>query len=179
MVAGLWLSYLFLLFYLAIAAGAVTHIDLLLDNPVKLPFLNVELPLLAFFALAPILFVITHAHALVHFVILSGKVGSFHDEIDRYPANRAALQRQLPNNIFVQFLAGPDDIRKGGLGPILKVIAWITLVFGPILLLLLLQVRFLPYHHYWITWIHRGVLVVDIALLWMLWPAVLMGRSKI
>jgi hypothetical protein len=47
---GLWLSYLFVLFYLAVAAGAVTHADLFLENPVKLPFLNVELPLLAFFS---------------------------------------------------------------------------------------------------------------------------------
>jgi hypothetical protein len=53
---GLWLSYLFVLFYLAVAAGAVTHADLFLENPVKLPFLNIELPLLAFFFLAPILF---------------------------------------------------------------------------------------------------------------------------
>src|ERR1700730_1907658 len=53
---GFWLSYLFVLFYIAIAAGAVTHKDLLLESPVKLPFLNVELPLVAFFFLAPILF---------------------------------------------------------------------------------------------------------------------------
>ena len=41
--------------YLAIAAGAVTHADLFLERTVKLPFLNIELPLLAFFFLAPIL----------------------------------------------------------------------------------------------------------------------------
>ena len=46
--AGLWLSYLFLFFYLFIAVAAVTHRDLLFENPVKLPFLNVELPLLGF-----------------------------------------------------------------------------------------------------------------------------------
>ena len=39
---GLWLSsYLFVLFYFAVAAGAVTHSDLFLENPVKLPFLNI------------------------------------------------------------------------------------------------------------------------------------------
>ncbi len=52
--AGFWLSYLFVLFYIGIAAGAVTHKDLLLETPVKLPFLGVELPLVAFFVLAPI-----------------------------------------------------------------------------------------------------------------------------
>ena len=49
----LWFSYLFALFYIGIAAGGVTHKDLLLNNAVKLPFLNVELPLVAFFTLAP------------------------------------------------------------------------------------------------------------------------------
>src|SRR4030088_711723 len=43
--AGLWLSYLLVLFYLLIAAAGVTHRDLFFANPVKLPFLHVELPL--------------------------------------------------------------------------------------------------------------------------------------
>ena len=37
---GLWLSYLFVLVYIGIAAGAVTHKDLFLENPVKLPFVS-------------------------------------------------------------------------------------------------------------------------------------------
>jgi hypothetical protein len=78
---GLWLSYLFVLFYLAIAAGAVTHADLLLQNPVKLPFLNIELPLLAFFFLAPLLFLLTHAYTLVHLVLLANRVAQFNDEL--------------------------------------------------------------------------------------------------
>ncbi len=42
--AGLWISYLFVLFYLLIAAGSVTHKDLFFETPVKLPFLGVDLP---------------------------------------------------------------------------------------------------------------------------------------
>ncbi len=76
---GFWLSYLFVLFYLAVAAGAVTHADLFLENPVKLPFLNIELPLLAFFFLAPILFLIVHAYTLVHLVMLTEKAKRFHE----------------------------------------------------------------------------------------------------
>jgi hypothetical protein len=33
--AGLWFSYLFVLLYLAIAVGSVTHRDLFFENPVK------------------------------------------------------------------------------------------------------------------------------------------------
>jgi hypothetical protein len=61
-------------------------------------------------------------------------------------ATRLGLRRQLPSNIVVQFLAGPSDIREGGLGWLLRAVAWISLVIGPVLLLLLLQIQFLPYH---------------------------------
>lgn len=59
--AGLWISYLFVLFYLLIAAGGVTHRDLFFASPIKLPFLSVELPLEGFFWLGPALFLIVHA----------------------------------------------------------------------------------------------------------------------
>ncbi len=196
---GLWLSYLFALFYIGIAAGGITHKDLLLENPARLPFLNVELPLVAFFALAPVLFVVSHAYTLMHFVLLAAKAGAFNAELKRQirePDNlsadipgdepaldhreiRGGLRRQLPSNIFVQFLAGPLDIREGGLGWLLKAIAWISLVIGPVLLLLLIQVQFLPYHLEWVTWVQRLAVLVDVVLLWFLWPAVLDGRSEI
>src|ERR1700730_7674794 len=73
---GLWFSYLFVLLYFAIAAGAVTHRDLLLESPVKLPFLNVELPLKAFFILGPLIFLVVHAYVLLHFLLLASEVGS-------------------------------------------------------------------------------------------------------
>src|SRR3954468_1448226 len=79
---ALWISYIFVFLYLAVAAGAVTHKDLFFANPVKLPFLNVELPLLAFFVLGPLLFLIVHAYTLLHFAILADKVGAFHVELE-------------------------------------------------------------------------------------------------
>ena len=179
---GLWLSYLFVLFYLAVAAGAVTHADLFLENPVKLPFLNIELPLLAFFFLAPILFLVVHAYTLVHLVMLTEKAKRFHEaahdaERNVDPARRENLQWQLPSNIFIQFLAGPSKIRRGLFGSALRAIAWITLVVAPILLLLLMQVQFLPFHSSFITWTQRIALLVDLILLGWLWRRVLSGRE--
>jgi uncharacterized protein YjbI with pentapeptide repeats len=181
---GLWLSYLFVLFYLGVAAGAVTHTDLLLQNPVKLPFLNIELPLLAFSFLAPLLFVITHAYTLVNLALLADRVQQFHKELgDQFAADpalqprasqiRSALTRQLPGNIFVQFLGGPEEIRRGALGKALAVILWFTLVVAPIALLLLLQMQFLPYHSRWVTWINRAFLALDLGLIWWLWGKIL------
>ncbi|HEX9169111.1 MAG TPA: pentapeptide repeat-containing protein [Roseiarcus sp.] len=191
---GLWLSYLFVLLYLAVAAGAVTHVDLFLENPVKLPFLNVELPLLAFFLLAPILFLFVHAYTLVHLVFLADKARRFdralsrqigddsvaaRDADDPRIAAIAGLRGQLPSSIFIQFLAGPRDHRAGSFGWLLRVIAWSTLAVAPILLLLLFQLQFLPFHNSWITWSHRGALVVDLVLLWWLWRKILSRRDSV
>src|SRR6202011_2643381 len=137
---GLWFSYLFVLFYFAIAAGAVTHRDLLLESPVKLPFLNVELPLKAFFILGPLVFLIVHTYVLLHFVLLAGKIGAFHLELQAQISGdntRARLRRQLPSNIFVQSLAGPREVRLGIIGFLLRRIIEISLVAGPIVLLIL------------------------------------------
>jgi hypothetical protein len=71
--AGLWFSYVFVLLYLSIAVGAITHLDLLLLNSVKLPFLNVELPLIGFFILGPFLLLIVHAYVLLHMSGLPAK----------------------------------------------------------------------------------------------------------
>jgi uncharacterized protein YjbI with pentapeptide repeats len=179
---GLWFSYLFALLYFAIAAGAVTHLDLLLESPVKLPFLNVELPLKAFFILGPLVFLVVHAYVLLHFLLLAGKVGTFHAELQRQvpeDEKRAQLRRQLPINIFVQFLGGPREVREGIVGFLLKLVAWISLIAGPILLLVLFQLKFLPYHNEWITWCQRIAVLLDLVLLWLLWPPIACGTTSL
>src|SRR5262249_3568709 len=181
---GLWLSYIFVLSYVAIAAGAVTHADLLLERAVKLPFLNVELPLLAFFALAPVVVLITHIYALMHFRMLGNKARHFHKVLrDTFPGKgdneeiRGNKRRLLPSNIFVQILAGPPELRAGFFGFMLKAIALTTLVLFPVLVLLLLQIQFLPFHDTRITWAQRGALFLDVVLLWPLRPPILTDLS--
>jgi hypothetical protein len=186
--AGLWISYLFALFYFAIAAGAVTHRDLLLESPVKLPFLNLEFPLKAFFVLGPLVFLIVHTYVLLHFVLLAGKIGAFHLELQAqisgpafapessFDNTRARLRRQLPSNIFIQSLAGPREVRTGVIGFLLRRIIEISLVVGPIGLLILFQLQFLPYHSEWITWWQRIIVAVDLVLLWILWPPIARGK---
>ena len=163
--AGLWLSYLFALFYFAVAAGAVTHRDLFLESPVRLPFLNIDLPLKAFFILGPLVFLIVHAYVLLHFVLLAGRIGAFHLELETQIGGDDAqtrLRRQLPSNIFVQSFAGPREVRTGIIGFLLRRIIEISLVVGPIALLVLFQLQFLPYHSEWITSWQRTAVVIDL-----------------
>jgi uncharacterized protein YjbI with pentapeptide repeats len=145
-----------------------------------LPFLNVDLPLLGFFWLGPLIFLIVHAYVLLHFVLLAGKVGDFDAELkEQIPDEdvRRRLRRQLPSNIFVQFLAGSREVRTGVMGFMLRLIAQISLVIGPIALLVFFELQFLPYHDWAITWWHRIAVLADIALLWMLWPSIARGET--
>ena len=50
---------------LAIAFGSVTHRDLFLETPIKLPLLNVDLPLVGFFAVAPTVLLIFHFYVFL------------------------------------------------------------------------------------------------------------------
>ena len=175
---GLWLSYLFVLFYLGIAASSIKHVDLLVQNPVKLPFLNIELPLLWFFILAPILFLIVHAYTLVHLVLVASRVAQFNEALSKETSEDHDVWRhRLPSNIFVQFLAATAEDRYSSFGRLLAAILWISLVIAAIALLLLLQIQFLPYHSRRITWTSRIVLVLDLGLLWWLWGGILRGRA--
>jgi uncharacterized protein YjbI with pentapeptide repeats len=59
----------------------------------------------------------------------------------------------------------------------LRAIASVTLVIAPILLLLLIQFQFLPYHNSLLTWTQRISLLADIFLICWLWGGIIAGRD--
>ena len=85
----------------------------------------------------------------------------------------------MPNYVFVQFLAGPPESRHGLLAWLLRSIATLTLGIAPVLLLLFVQVQFLPYHFEPATNVQRLTLIVDFLFLWTLWPAIRAGQAKV
>jgi hypothetical protein len=131
------------------------------------------LPLEAFFVLGPLVFLIVHAYVLLHLALLADKVGAFNAELEAQIGcgdAKARLRRQLPSNIFVQYLAGPREAQTGAIRFLLWLIIGISLVAGPVALLILFQLKFLPYHSELITWWQRIAVVIDLVLLWKLWP---------
>ena len=112
--------------------------------------------------------------------LLASKVGAFHAALQAQIGDddtRARLRRQLPSNIFVQYLAGPEEVRTGVMGLMLRGIAIITLVIFPICLLVFFQLQFLPYHSAPITWWQRFAVLIDLILLWTLWPSIAVGEA--
>ncbi len=173
-VQTLWFSFLAFMLYLAIAAGTTTHRMLFLESPLNLPVLNISLPLLGFYILAPVIFVVFHFYLLLNLVLLARTAKSFEDSLSRaFPEDTGARENfrmRIENTLFVQLLVGGRLEREGINAKLLSLMALITLALAPIALLLFLEIKFLPHHSERITWFHRGLLALDLLLMWTLWP---------
>jgi uncharacterized protein YjbI with pentapeptide repeats len=161
-----WLIFLAIMAYLMVAVAGVTHKDLLLETPVSLPILQVQIQLTQFFQFAPIVLVLFHLGVVAQLVLLARKTLEFDRAVRSLEVtNRRShpLRLELHNFFFVQAVAGPH--RSLVMSAFLHGMSWLTLVALPVLLLLFIQMSFLPYHDVEITWVHRVCLVVDIAML--------------
>ena len=179
-VSTIWVSFLIFSLYLLTAAATVTQRQLFLAEPVKLPVLNIDLPLWGFFFLAPILFVILHAYVLIQVILLSRTAAAYSAAIGKVAERdnltaeeNDSLRQRLANTLFAQIFAGSPREREGAFGWLLRAMAWITLAISPILILLTFQFAFLPYHSHGVTWTHRLLILLELVVAFQLWPLVL------
>ncbi|MEZ5849199.1 MAG: pentapeptide repeat-containing protein [Hyphomicrobiaceae bacterium] len=173
-----WLIFIAIMSYLLIAFAGVSHKDLLLSREIPLPVLQVQIDLTRFFLFAPLVIVLFHVGVVSQLVMLARKTLAFDQAIGALePTHERThpLRLELHNFFFVQGIAGPERSRVMGI--FLHGMTWLTLVFVPVLLLLYIQVVFLPYHDVFITGMHRLALTCDIVLLIMI--GVFLIRSEV
>lgn len=161
-----WLIFLGLMTYLMIAVAGVTHRDLLLETPVALPLLQVSIQQAQFFQFAPILLVMFHLGVISQLVLLARKTLELDVSVRGLEATDLRthpLRLELDNFFFVQAIAGPH--RSYVMSAFLHGMSWLTLVVLPVILLLYVQIRYLPFHDEAVTWAHRIALIADIGML--------------
>ncbi len=172
---GLWLSFLTFGTYLVITFAGVDHRDLLLETPITLPVLNAPLPLVTFFWVAPILFVIFHLYLLLSLKLLADQVHHYLGAIAETGLHSEAQDRarlQLPNFVVVQVLGGTSTQLNSWAGWLMRFTAFLTLAAGPIILLLFAQLMFLPYHGWGVTMAQRLTVTLDLVFIWYFWRAI-------
>jgi uncharacterized protein YjbI with pentapeptide repeats len=170
-----WVSFIVFALYLEVAAGSTTDRQLLLEQPMTLPVLNINLPLLGFFLLAPVLLVIFHAYLLLQVLLLARTAAVYDEAVQRSSlaeSDRARVQQRLSNTLFAQIFAGSPRERRGVVGVLLRVMAWVTLAIAPAFVLLTFEVQFIPYHSGAVTWTHRVLIAIDMTIVLLLWRAV-------
>ena len=161
-----WFIFLGVMTYLLVAVAGIGHKDLLLAKEVQLPIVQVSIDLQSFFLFAPLVLCFLHFGMLVQNAMLARKVIEFDVALRALePTEKRShpLRLELHSYFFTQSLAGP--VRSPLMSFFLHVMAWITLVALPVMLLIYIQVSFLPFHDVTTTWVHRLAIVVDIMML--------------
>jgi uncharacterized protein YjbI with pentapeptide repeats len=178
---GLWFTFLSLVAYLVIAVGSVTHKDLFLETPIRLPLLNVELPLVAFFWVAPLMFLVVHGYLLMHLRFMGDNARYYFGLVDKTGldvASKGALYLQLPNFIVLQMIIARRAGERSIMGFLIHFVVVLTLVIGPVLVLVLMQLQFLPYHSIPVTTVQRLTIIADMGIVLYFWPEIEGGHPK-
>jgi len=112
---------------------------------------------------------ILHLNLLVQCRLLSDKVRHFQSNITQLNTREkhSALNR-LPNFPLVQ-LQACGEIQTRGVHRLMSFIIWLSLITTSLIVLISIQIVFLPYQGDWFTWNHRTVLLLDVAALLFMW----------
>jgi len=160
-------SYLSILLYLAVAVSGVSDEQFLLAKPVKLPWLNIDIPLSGFFIFAPLILLATHFNllynlmhhleTLMNFARFSGK-----EDIKR-------IERfQLIPFLFNHLILSPyiEEKRKAiqVWDAFSKALSFLVLNFLPVGVFAFIQIRFSDYQSMKISLWHFLLLVLDIGI---------------
>jgi uncharacterized protein YjbI with pentapeptide repeats len=152
--------------YFVTTVAATTHENLLRGTAVKLPLLNVDLPIVGFYVIAPVLFLLLHFYLLFQLYLLAGRVRELIAAVG--PQTARALGPSFP---VTQYLLGG----LGAFRPIFGLGIWLTVILLPALALTFVQIRFLPYHARGTTGMHMALVALDVLVTALLWCLIVRG----
>jgi uncharacterized protein YjbI with pentapeptide repeats len=171
-----WISYVTIATYLIISVSTVTHKMLLFESGIKLPVLNVDLPLVGFFVVTPLLFLGVHAFLIMQLSSLILRYEGLERVLRKHirSEDHRKFVRQRLDSFFVRAMLLSVGGQDGtplitALG---RILAWFSILALPIIFLIFVQIVFLPYHLEWVTWLHRFVLLGDVVLLIFVWMTI-------
>jgi len=172
-------SYLLLWFYFMFTVVNVTDLDLLLENPIKLPVFNLEIGLKAFFIGAPVLFWLVQLYMVRNVSLIADAAQCYLEMVARQVGEvPLAGERSTFLRVMSQRLDGFVVTRQATRfdrladGPRLSILsrslttlaAAATLVVMPLALYFGFELSFLGYQDEFITWWHRGWLFAGLLL---------------
>lgn len=154
-----WVFFLLILTYLFVAVASVSHADLLLNSPIRLPLLNVDVTLTRFFYIAPLFVLFLYLGLMLQHAALADKTRALveilsdknQSQPDREPVES---RRHLEASTYfvTEALVGMELswFRRFLLGCVI----YATIGLLPVLLLLFFQTAFLPFHDISATMLH-------------------------
>jgi uncharacterized protein YjbI with pentapeptide repeats len=174
-VATLHIAFLALCTYVLVIVFSTTDLDLLLGKGIKLPVVDVEVPIVGFYATVPYLLVLVHFNLLLVLQLHSRKLYALDQAISRQVVDMSnqgsndGLYDRLNVFPFNYYLIGrPDPL----VAFFIESLVVITILLLPVLSLLTLQARFLAYQSVPVTWAQRIATWLDVGFVVLLWPVI-------
>ncbi len=180
-----YVSFLLIALYLVEIISSTTHEDLFYANDVVMPIVNIGVPIVWFYAVVPGLFLLLHFNLLIQFYFLSHKVIAFEQALgdggtyggksyggEPYQAEQRGALFPSP---FSHLLAGSHYSTPFRI--LLGIFVFVSTIVLPLSILLYAQIKFPPYQDDGITWAHRGVIGIDLALVAIYLPIIHSGSQ--
>ena len=148
------LFFLVVALYLLIIVGTTTDLMLLRGEVVALPLMEVGVPVVAFYSVAPLIFLLLHSNLLLRLCQLTETVSNSKEQEDEYSSLVFPLD-------FARLLLG------GKIHWALYTVVVTQIYILPIVVLLALQMSFLAYQSSGITAWHQLIITFDLVLLFL------------
>ena len=152
------LLFLVVALYLLIIVGTTTDLMLLRGEIVALPLMEVGVPVVVFYTVAPLIFLLLHINLLLRLSQLTRNVSRWKKDSDGLKDEHSFLV--FPLDFALLLLDGKP--RWG-----LWVIVVTQIYILPIVVLLALQMNFLAYQNSFITFWHQLIVTADLVLLFL------------
>src|ERR1700761_2630406 len=147
--------------YLLLGATGVSHAQLLLGSSVKLPLIELEVPLVTFYIVAPILLVLTYIYAAIQFAAFYGGLIAFEEELKftvPISSERRIFRTSINSSLLTNAMGINDTQWPTRLAAFFTL--WIVLAAAPLIILIAVQLAILPLHNASVTWVHRILILV-------------------
>ena len=162
--------------YVLVIVFGTTDLDLLIGKGVQLPVVNVEVPIVGFYVLAPFILTLVHFNLLLQLQLLSRKLHAFDSAAAPEESEIGGLRDRLHIFPFTYYIAGRPGPR---VQPFVALMVSITVIMLPLFTLLALQMVFLAYQEELYTWMQRIAIWMDIASVLYFWPLIINPSSSL
>ncbi len=151
--------------YVLIVVGGTTDMMLLRKEEIILPFIQVGMPIVAFYVAVPLLLLFLHCNLLARLILLARDIHTCFDNIHAgvTPPKAYGLYDVTLTMLFpIDPVRLMWDMRKATLERTVFGVVFLIQVGTIPMLVLLLQARFLVYQDEWITLFHQIVVTIDL-----------------
>jgi uncharacterized protein YjbI with pentapeptide repeats len=190
-VSGLHIGFMAVCAYNLVVAFSTTDMDLLVGKGIRLPVVDVEVSIVAFYVIVPYVILLMHFNLLLQLQMLSRKLYAYDASVAPSKAisveNDAATVSKNPvsTSKLPASLALADGLNvfpysyylvgwtSQWMHRCLGTVVGITILLLPLFTLLILQLRFLAYQNHWYTWSQRIAVIADVVIVIYLWPKIM------